>query len=149
MVKNDVSMPNCPLFRLGQNEPVVYVIENKNVLESHRASAASIHFVKVQGDNARLNGRTQNWNASPLKENLGNVHWKPLCPEVQEASGRSTDFCFLSGRPWVRVFLWPPSCQMGRGRQPLICCCLICWLGVRGWRLGLPLGIEHGEGLTC
>ncbi len=37
--------------------------------------AASTHFVKVRGDNARPNGRTRYWYALPPKANLRNWHW--------------------------------------------------------------------------
>ncbi len=37
--------------------------------------AASVHFLNVRGDNARLNGRTRYWYALPPKANLRNLLW--------------------------------------------------------------------------
>lgn len=47
----------------------------------NRARAASVHFVKVQGDNARLNGKTRYWSffASESKLVLGMIHGS-MCP---------------------------------------------------------------------
>ncbi len=45
--------------------------------------AASTHFVKERGDNARLNGRTRYWYALSPKANLRNFLWHgrmDMCP---------------------------------------------------------------------
>ncbi len=53
------------------------------------ARAASRHFVKVQGDNARLNGRTRYWYALPPKANLRYFLWYGRMDMWKYASLRS------------------------------------------------------------
>ncbi len=51
--------------------------------------AASTYFVKVRGDNARPNGRTQYWYALPPKANLRNLLWHGRMDMWKYASLRS------------------------------------------------------------
>ncbi len=51
--------------------------------------AASSHFVKVRGDNARPNGRTRCWYALPPKANLRNFLWHGRMDMWKYASLRS------------------------------------------------------------
>ncbi len=51
--------------------------------------AASTHFVKVRGDNARPNRRTQYWFALPPKANLRNLLWHGMRDMWKYASLRS------------------------------------------------------------
>lgn len=54
MDEDNISMPNCHMLWLSQNQPIVNIIEYADTLESQQ-SLSYIHT--LQGDNAKPKGR--------------------------------------------------------------------------------------------
>ncbi len=72
--------------------------------------APSTHFVKVRGDNARLNGRTRYWYALPPKGNLRNFLWHGRMDMWKYASLRSIvknqSSDLICGTIWLKLTFW-------------------------------------------